>query len=260
MIALSEHGSANSDFRREVDRILATAKAEDALLRVIGALAFSIHCPKYGYLQEMLGRAYTDIDFASYSKHAARISKLFSQLGYEEDFMVSRLFGRGRLLFHDKNNKKRHCDVFFDKLEFCHDIPFKDRLEVDEPTIPLAELLLEKMQIVKINEKDLIDTIMLLCEHEIGDTDLETINGKRIAQLCASEWGLWRTVTMNLGRVGEYAAKAEKLGHEDKQNVQSKIGQLRKRIEEEPKPTGWRLRARVGDKRKWYRDVEELSR
>jgi hypothetical protein len=260
VIALSKYGSAQSDFRREVDRILAAAKTEVVLLRVIGALAFNMHCPKYGYLQEMLGRAYTDIDFASYTKHGEGISKLFANLGYEEDFMVSRLFGRSRLLFHDNSDNKRHCDVFFDKLEFCHDIPFKDRLEVDELTIPLAELILEKMQIVKINQKDLIDTVMLLREHEIGRTDSETINGQRIAQLCAAEWGLWRTATMNLGRVGEYVSNADKLDEEDKQNVQSKIEQLLKLIEEEPKSTGWRLRARIGDKRKWYRDVEELSR
>jgi hypothetical protein len=65
---------------------------------------------------------------------------------------------------------------------------------------------------------------------------------------------------MNLGRVGEYVSNADKLDEEDKQNVQSKIEQLLKLIEEEPKSTGWRLRARIGDKRKWYRDVEELSR
>ena len=164
------------------------------------------------------------------------------------------------MLFHQSARNKLHCDVFFDKLEFCHEIPFKGRLEVDEPTVPLAELLLEKMQIVKINEKDIIDSIMLLREHEIGKTDEETINGERIAQLCCAEWGLWRTVTMNLDRVAKYTATAEKLQEQDRKNIHSKIDKLLRRIEEEPKSTSWRFRARIGEKRKWYRDVEELSR
>lgn len=257
---LAEHNLVHSDFQNEADRILAAAKSEKVLLRVIGALAFHIHCPKYGHLQEMLGRAYTDIDFASYTNQAAGISRLFADLGYEEDFMVSRLFGRNRMLFHQSAGNKLHCDVFFDKLEFCHEIPFKGRLEVDEPTVPLAELLLEKMQIVKINEKDIIDSIMLLREHEIGKTDEETINGERIAQLCSAEWGLWRTVTMNLDRVAKYTATAEKLQEQDRKDIHSKIDKLLRRIEEEPKSTSWRFRARIGEKRKWYRDVEELSR
>lgn len=250
-------GSAQSDFRKELDRIVVEARTKNVLLRVIGALAFNMHCPKYGYLQEMLGRTYTDIDFASYSKYSESISKLFVDLGYEEDFMVSRLFGSSRMLFHGNS---LHCDVFLDKLAFCHEIPFKDRLHIDDPTIPLAELLLEKMQIVKINEKDVIDSVMLLREHEIGRTDNETINEEIIAQLCAGEWGLWRTVTMNLERIKTYAVNAEKLTKEDKENIKSKVEELLKRIEEEPKPAGWRLRARIGDKKKWYRDVEELSR
>jgi len=235
------------------------ARAENILLRLLGALAFRTHCPKFAYMQEKLGRTFTDIDFASYAKQSSKISELFLALGYEEDFMVSRLFGKNRLLFHDNNNK-RHCDVFLDKLEFCHDVPFEDRLEADHPTVPLAELLLEKMQIIKLNEKDVIDTIMLLREHQIGDGDQETINATRIAGLCAGDWGLWKTVTTNLQRVEEFSSTREQLTSEDKADVGSKIKNLQKRIEDEPKTTRWKLRARIGEKSKWYRDVEELSR
>lgn len=210
-------------------------------------------------MQEKLGRAFTDIDFASYAQQSSKISKLFLDLGYEEDFMVSRLFGKNRLLFHDNNNK-RHCDVFLDRLEFCHDVPFEDRLEADQPTVPLAELLLEKMQIVRLNEKDVIDTIMLLREHQIGDGDKETINATRIAGLCAGDWGLWKTVTTNLQRVEEFSTNKEQLTDEDKADVESKIKSLQKRMEGESKTTRWKLRAKIGEKSKWYRDVEELSR
>ena len=105
-----------------------------------------------------------------------------------------------------------------DKLDFCHPIPWKGRLEVDNPTIPLAELLLEKMQIVKINEKDIIDTIMLLLEHEICGDDEDHINSQHVAKLCAGEWGLWRTTTMNLEKVRDYLPHLD-LDEEHKQIV-----------------------------------------
>jgi hypothetical protein len=163
------------------------------------------------------------------------------------------------MLFHDQE-KDRHCDVFLDRLEFSHDIPFEGRLEVDYPTVPLAELLLEKMQIVKLNEKDVIDTIMLLREHEVGDGDDETINARRISVLCAQEWGLWRTVTGNLGRIVDLFSQYKQLTEEDFADIGRKVSALLKEIENEPKTLSWRLRSRVGERRKWYRDVDEIVR
>jgi hypothetical protein len=130
---------------------------------------------------------------------------------------------------------------------------------VDHPSIPLAEMLLEKMQIVQINEKDIIDTIMLLLEHPLGDEDHETINIKKIAELCSQDWGLWRTTTMNLGKVRQLAQGYEQLSSEEKGIIDSQVAAALNRIEQEPKPLAWRLRARVGDRVKWYKDVDEVQ-
>jgi len=242
-----------------VHRITDAAKSEGVLLRLLGALAFHIHCPKFSYIQEMLGRTFTDIDFASYKKETTRINALFTELGYQYDVRVRALFG-SRLIFYDTSGTSRHCDVFLDKLEFCHDIVFQDRLEVDDPTIPLAELLLEKMQIVKLEEKDAIDTIMLLREHPIGGSDNEMINADYLARLTSRDWGLWKTFTTNLENVRKATQTHEKLSEEDRNDVASKITALRGRIDEEPKTRGWKFRSQIGEKRKWYRDVDELVR
>jgi hypothetical protein len=246
-------------FKQDAIRIIEASGSANVLLRLLGALAFSIHCPKFGYLQQRLGRNFTDIDFASYGSKRGMIVKLMTSLGYDEDFMVSRLYGSRRIVFHSKSSD-RHCDVFLDKLEFSHDLPFEGRLEADYPTIPLAELMLEKMQIVKLNEKDVIDTIMLLREHQIGEGDKETINSERISTLCAQDWGLWRTVTGNLKLVLEQASKYEQLSKGDMGDISSKIGKLLESIDAAPKTTRWKLRARVGESRKWYREVDELVR
>jgi hypothetical protein len=248
------------DFFTERTRILdalALPENKHIILRLIGALAFRTHCPQFGYLQDALGRVFTDIDFGSYPRFARDITRLLTGLGYEEDKMVTRLFGEGRMLFHDPAFG-RHIDIFFNKLDFCHVVSFVGRLEAETLTLPLAELLLEKMQIVKLNEKDLIDTIMLLREHSVGDGDKEMVNGSLIARLLGNDWGYWRTVTANLTLVGEMLHTYPSLSEEDRRVVGERIAALQQRIAAQPKSVRWNLRARVGERVKWYKDVEEL--
>ena len=245
-------------FEGEVKRIVAAGNAASVTLRVLGSLAFQTHCPKFGYLQAAMGRAYTDIDFAGYSREAVGIRALMAGLGYREDREVFVVSEGGRAIFENPTNHL-HVDVFYEKLDFCHVIPWGGRLEADSPTIPLAEMLLEKMQIVQINEKDVIDTIMLLLEHPLGEIDSETINMARVAKLCAEDWGLWRTSTMNLEKVRTLAQGYSQLDSSQKADVVAQVAGALARIEAEPKPVAWRLRARVGDRVKWYKDVEEVE-
>lgn len=244
-------------FENELKRILQASDHAGVLLRVIGSLSFQIHCPNFGYLQAAMGRAYTDIDFAAYSKQTKQIHELMASMGYTENkevFIVS----EGERAIFDKPGAGLHVDVFYEKLDFCHTIYWKDRLEVDSPSIPLAEMLLEKMQIVQINEKDVIDTIMLLLEHPLGDSDEEIINIKRVAAICAADWGFWRTVTMNLEKVRALAHHYPQLTDEQKARVEQQVKDAVERLDKEPKSMGWKLRARVGDRVKWYKDVDEV--
>ncbi|OGO70548.1 MAG: hypothetical protein A2Z37_11520 [Chloroflexi bacterium RBG_19FT_COMBO_62_14] len=253
-----QDASERQRFEREVKRIVTAADAAGLTLRILGSLAFQTHCPDFGYLQAEMGRAYTDIDFAGYGRQASEIRRVLAELGYVEDREVFVVTEGGRAIFENHSNQL-HVDVFYEKLDFCHVIPWNGRLEVDSPTIPLAELMLEKMQIVLINEKDVIDTIMLLLEHSLGDTDHEIINTSRIAELCGQDWGLWRTVTMNLDKVRLLSQGYPQLSDEQKASVVGRLAGITERIEDEPKNLAWRLRARVGDRVKWYKDVEEVQ-
>jgi len=111
---------------------------------------------------------------------------------------------------------------------------------------------------VQINEKDVIDTIMLLLEHPLGETDKEVINIKRAAALCANDWGLWRTTTMNLNKVKQLAHSYSQLTDEQKTKVESQVDEALSRLNNEPKTLAWRIRDRVGDRVKWYKDVDEV--
>jgi hypothetical protein len=258
-LGMGAQGTAERQkFEQEVRRVVKAADQAQLTLRLLGSLAFQVHCPQFGHLQAEMGRAYTDIDFAGYGRQAKKVSDMLAGLGYQENREVFVVTEGGRAIFENAQNRL-HLDVFYEKLDFCHVIPWNGRLEVDSPTLPLAELLLEKMQIVKINEKDVIDTILLLLEHTLGEGDRETVNLVRVASLCASEWGLWRTVTMNLDKVRQLAAGYPQLTEVQVSHVANQVQAILDRIEAEPKPIAWRLRARVGDRVKWYKDVEEVG-
>ncbi len=258
-IGMGAQDQAERDkFEAELKRIMAASEEAGVILRVIGSLAFQMHCPTFGYLQAAMGRAYTDIDFAGYRNQTREVQDLMKSLGYEEVREVIIMSEGDRSIFNHQQNDL-HVDVFYDKLDFSHVISWNKRLEVDNPTIPLSELLLEKMQIFQINEKDIIDTIMLLLEHPFGDSDDEVINIDRIAQLLAKDWGLWRTTTMNLNKVGQMVGSYSQLEDTEQAHLVSQVDLAQERIEAEPKSTGWRLRARVGDRVKWYKEVDEVS-
>jgi hypothetical protein len=180
-----------------------------------------------------------------------------ARLGYHDDREVYIGSEGGRSIFDDPA-RHIHVDVFYDRLEFCHVIPLGGRLEVDRPTIPVAELLLSKLQIVKINEKDVVDIILLLLDHSLGSGDADTIDTDRIAHLCSDDWGLWRTVTQNLDKTAALAITYPQLDDDGRSRVLAAGRDLKARIDAVPKSMGWRMRDRVGDRRQWWTDVDEV--
>ncbi|MFH0917363.1 MAG: hypothetical protein V1912_13090, partial [bacterium] len=136
----------------------------------------------------------------------------------------------------------------------------KGRLEIDKYTLSLADLMLEKLQIVHLNEKDVIDVMMLLREHEIGDGDDEVINGAYISRMMAKDWGFYYTTTTNLNKVKSHLGNYEVLSPGDHDVISGRIDELLFMIDKEPKSLGWKLRAKVGTKKQWYNDVEEVER
>lgn len=247
-----------SVLEREVHRIVDAGLREGATLRVLGSLGVSLHCPSGAALLSTFNRTYADIDFAGYRQESRQTGELLARLGYAEDREVF-IASEGRRGLFDDPSTGIHVDVFYDRLEFCHPIPLEGRLAQDSPTIPLAELLLSKLQVVKINEKDVVDTILLLLDHELGSGDRDVVDAGRVARLCAADWGLWRTVTLNFDKVVALARGYPQLDPAARDRVESKVSALAARIAAEPKTFGWRVRARIGERRQWWTDVEEVG-
>ena len=242
----------------EVDRIIDAAEEAGATMRVLGSIGVALHCPDAKALLPTFERTYADIDFAAYGRQAREVRAAIIGLGYREDREVSITSEGRRAIFDHPTSPQVHLDVFFDELEFCHRIPLAGRLGVDRPTIPLAELLLSKLQIVKLNEKDVIDTILLLLDHELGASDDDVIDVRLVARLAAEDWGLWRTLTMNLEKVARFAGEYRQLTDGQRARVIRATTGLKGAIDKIPKPLAWRMRDRIGDRRQWWTDVDEV--
>jgi hypothetical protein len=196
-----------------------------------------------------------DIDFAIRQGGWRAMADFLKSSGYAGDDMFNALNGARRLLFFDVANNRK-LDVFVGEFEMCHSIPIAGRLEKDPMTIPLAELLLTKLQIVQLTERDLRDIYSIAYHHQISTGDGSEIEGDFIADLCARDWGLWRTCTSTieqcLSRLPEYG-----LPTEVSDVIAARLSALLKEIERAPKSSRWKLRSRVGDRVRWYAEPEE---
>jgi hypothetical protein len=244
-----------ADIREEVRRVLDGAAAEGFTLRALGGLAIHLHAP-YG-LPEGVQRAYKDIDFVTTKRGDRGLGHFMETVGYTSNRQFNTLNAGRRMLFYDVPHE-RQVDVFVGTFKMCHTVPIADRLDVDPLTVPLAELLLTKLQIVHLNEKDQRDILALLVSHPLGDTDADVINARRVAELLSDDWGLWRTTQMNLERTRE-ALPSYQLSADEQRLVSERVDELWAIVQEAPKSRGWKLRDRIGDRKRWYELPEEVG-
>ena len=238
-----------TDIVKEAERIIETAEKNQITLRLFGGLAVRFTCPSATH--RGLARKYADIDFMGLKKQGRGMKKLFVDLGYVPRDIFNALHGDTRLIFNDIENERR-VDIFLDVFEMCHKLNFKDRLSLNKYTIPLADLLATKLQVVEITEREYRDIISLLNDHEISNTDAsETINGKYIAKLSGEDWGIYKTFSVNLANILTSLDHYE-LSPETMETVRKRIQELTSLMENEPKTLAWKLRARVGEKVQWY--------
>jgi hypothetical protein len=243
------------DVVAEGRRVLALAEAQGVTLRLLGGVAVVLRAPNG--LPESLRRTYQDLDFAATRGSSAACGKLLVALGYEPHVSFNALHGSERLLFFDERNGRK-ADVFVGAFRMSHRIPLEGRLGLEPLTVPLAELLLTKLQIAELNEKDVRDTLALLHDHGIGDEDGDSVNGARLAEVLGDDWGLWRTITGNLAVCRDHLSRYH-LGAEETKRVAERIDALREQIDAEPKSRAWKLRARIGERKRWYETPEEVD-
>ncbi|RJQ11887.1 MAG: hypothetical protein C4551_00345 [Bacillota bacterium] len=251
----------DSTFLAEGLRIIEAARTKSIPLRLLGAVAIRLHCPASTHLLEDMNRPITDLDFMALAKHNVAIQDFLEEMGYVPDEAVMRYYGSHRHIWEHPDRPGLKVDIFFDCLRFCHVVDFTKRLELDYPTVTLTDVLLEKMQIVEINAKDLKDTLVMLCEHGLSEKEEpETINLSHLASVLGNDWGFWYTVTLNLGRCKEYLDGVAAFSPEERRSILSRIDGILAHLHSCPKSLKWKLREKIGTKAKWYTEVEEVHR
>jgi hypothetical protein len=244
------------DIQEEAVRLISQAEAQGVRLRLLGGLAVHLHSPSAS--RPPLARPYPDIDLVTDKGGGRQVESLLAALGYTANQAFNMFNGDRRLLFYDETHQ-RQIDVFIGDFMMCHQIPVSRRLEREPLTLPLAELLLTKMQIVQLNEKDMRDLCALLIDHPFGDGDREMFNLPYLAGLCANDWGLWKTITLNIQKLQDFGAAAD-LTAEQKATLSERLVTLQHGLEAAPKSLKWKARSKIGERLQWYELPEEVQR
>jgi hypothetical protein len=247
-----------SDLYLEMNRLIEAARRQDIRLRAFGGLAIFAHSQQN---MRFFRRDSPDVDFVVPRDQRHRLESFFEAMGYSPNKQFNLLNGLRRQIYHQEDSDRR-IDILVGDFEMCHKLPLDDhRLQVDPVTIPLAELMLSKAQIVQLNRKDALDILSLLLNNDLGKDSEGRIGLDRIASLCSKDWGLYKTVTINLDRVEELLSTDEfRLPAEERELIVKRINQIREAIDAAPKSMAWQLRDKVGTRVRWYEEVEEVDR
>ena len=269
-------GISAEDMMRDAVNLVTDARDRNINIRVAGGLGVYIHCHSHqaeiAELYRRVGRVGSallgDLDLVAYSSQRKDVVKFLEKEKHlTPNIRFNFMFGFKRMIYEKAGSYE--IDLFFDQLQYSHDIlfgskPGQGRLELDFPTVSLTDLALSKLQIHKITMKDLADLDLLFLFHDITETDSpENINVKRMAEVLSDDWGFWYDADSNLKHA---VATCDTLSSNGKTPtahydiIKSRIEKLLAVIDRTPKSGTWQKRAKIGASKPWYREVEEVVR
>jgi len=234
---------------------LARGAADASLgLKLLGGLAVRVLCPEF---PPRLRRD-QDIDFACVAKQRKKVAEYLDRAGCEPDRRFNNLNGDRQMYFTAPSG--RPIDVMVDKLSMCHVLDFRSSFDRQPLTIDAVDVLLSKLQIVELNEKDLRDIVHLLAALPLGGGAQASIDTDRFGKLLGADWGWWRTVTGNLAKMEELLGERPALIPDNRAyEPVAQAGRLLELAVQAPKSMKWKLRANVGERVRWYELPEEVA-
>lgn len=238
-------------------RVLITAANQAGLTcRALGGAAVRLLCPDTTATGP-LHRELNDLDLATTREDADKLARLLEDQGLLPERRFNLLHGDKRLLFADPANGK-HVDVFVDSFEMCHKLGLRGRLDLAEWSLAPPDLLLTKLQIAQINEKDIKDFAALALETEQPMT-AAWFDPAYLASVLGGDWGWWKTVSDNLA-VAAGALPTMELPADHLRTVLEVTAQLSALAADCEKSRRWRWRSRLGTKVPWREEPEEAQR
>jgi hypothetical protein len=248
-------GQTVLDIEEEAKRVLRLGAESGATVRLLGGLAVARH--RHRPIPPNLQRSFGDIDIVVRRGHDRVLRKALEAGGYVPNRAFNSLRGDRRLMYFDEANA-RQLDVFIGAFRMCHVLELDDRLRFHPATLSPADLLLTKLQIIEVNAKDLIDALVLLHGHDLGDEGAGDVIGvDRLVDVTSRDWGWYTTITDNLVKV--HAAANELLLDGGRDDILLSIEALAAALARAPKSLGWKLRSTVGRRMTWYELPEEVG-
>jgi hypothetical protein len=230
------------------------AQRDRVTLKLIGGLAVRALCPAFSPRRHDR----QDLDFASTSGGRTAVTSFLAAKGFEPDEHFNQIHGHKQLYF--RSSVGRSVDVLIDRLEMCHVLDFRDRLDRMPLTLDVTDLMLTKLQIVELNEKDAADVLQLLAAYPVRDGDEPgTIGLARFGRVVGNDWGWWRTVTGNLEWIRSLATRdgGSLVPPDPPFEPVEQLAALQAEAERVPKSSRWRLRSLIGERVRWYELPEE---
>jgi len=245
-----------ADVEAEAARLLERAAEARVLVRLLGGAAVGMH--RHGPRPAALDRRYGDIDVVVKKGQDRGLKRLLGELGYVPNRSFNNLHGDRRLLFYDERNA-RQLDVFIGTFRMCHTLELDDRLEMHPQTLAPADLLLTKLQVVRINAKDMVDARALLLEHQVGSNLIgDAIDLGRLVRVTSRDWGWYTTFTDNLARLMPDVDTV--LPPDAAAQIGGRVATIQQALSGAPKSLQWKARAAVGRRVAWYELPEEIGR
>ena len=245
-----------SDIENEASRILAAVQERGTDVRFLGGLAVARRCPS-ARRHPRLKRTYADIDLVARPEQRKHVTRLLEDLGYEPDKSFNDLHGSSRLLFWDVP-RDRQIDVFLGIFRMCHTLDLRDRFFDGYDSLPLADIVLTKLQIIELNEKDARDVLAVFLDHDLGvQEEPDLIDVAYLCRVCSVDWGFYTTLTDNLEKLR--ATSQSVLDEADHAIVAERIVRLESELARAPKTLKWRMRSRMGRRVAWYDLPEEVG-
>jgi hypothetical protein len=242
--------TSSDDLLSRAREVIATAANDRLRMRLLGGLA--VYALANSARSAPLARSYRDFDVAVPAKQGAAASRVLEAAGLVPDRHFNALHGARRLIFQAPDGYP--VDVLVGAFVMCHSLELEEVSYQHELTISPADLLLTKLQIVRIEPKDLADVTALLLDVPL---DANGIDPSRFVAPLRADWGFFHTVELNLPRVTAFARAS--LQADLAERLAGRVGVLARAMESAPKSLAWRLRARVGERMTWYEMPEELD-
>jgi hypothetical protein len=243
-----------ADAAEEGARLVSLAQQAGLTVRLFGGVAIRILTDSLTLQNREIGR---DIDFVIRRRDRRAFADQLATEGYAADKHYNALNGH-RQAYYIHPESGRPIDVVVDRLVMCHTLELADRLALSSPTLTPADLLLTKLQVVELTQKDMWDVAALLSACDIQGEGPRVVDLKRLQQVTSDNWGWWRTVTGSLTTIRN-AIESGSLSADWDPILIRRIDKLQEALALAPKSARWHLRSRVGERMRWYDLPEEVD-